>query len=105
MLCILMDDSGSSSRARQHSGLRVYRLEYLCNIITLPQDSCKVPVISAVGHETDFTIADLAADMRAPTPSAAAEIAAPSADTLYERIDALTRRAENSFLLVGLKKP
>lgn len=60
--------------------------------------NCKVPVISAVGHETDFTVADLAADMRAPTPSAAAELSAPSIDTIYEKIDILMRRAERSVL-------
>lgn len=59
---------------------------------------CKVPVISAVGHETDFTIADLAADMRAPTPSAAAELAVPSAEQLTERIDILVRRLTNAAL-------
>jgi len=52
--------------------------------------ACKTPVVSAVGHETDFTIADMAADLRAPTPSAAAELAVPEKDTLAGTIDGLT---------------
>jgi exodeoxyribonuclease VII large subunit len=53
---------------------------------------CPVPVVSAVGHETDFTIADFAADLRAPTPSAAAEIVVPSRAELLGTVDALKSR-------------
>ena len=52
----------------------------------------RVPVISAVGHETDVTIADLVADRRAPTPSAAAEIVVPDRRELVAAIDATRRR-------------
>jgi len=52
----------------------------------------RIPVISAVGHEIDYTIADLVADVRAPTPSAAAEIAVPNAESLKEQINHLTAR-------------
>ncbi len=50
-------------------------------------NSCKIPIVSAVGHEVDFTICDFASDLRAPTPSAAAEIITPETKELIENLD------------------
>jgi len=54
--------------------------------------SCAVPVISAIGHETDFTIADFVADLRAPTPSAAAELVVCTRQELVDRIGGLKHK-------------
>ena len=57
---------------------------------------CPKPVVSAVGHEIDFTIADFVADARAPTPSAAAEMVVPEARELREGLETLALRAERA---------
>ncbi len=75
--------------------------------------SCSIPIVSAVGHEIDFTIADFAADMRAPTPSAAAELVVPDGEALRNRLQRLSlgmrRVVENDLqrydvLLKGMKR-
>ena len=53
----------------------------------------KIPIISAVGHEVDFTIADFVADLRAPTPTAAAELVAPDVDNLMQKLFSIRQRA------------
>ncbi len=57
-----------------------------------------IPLISAIGHETDVTLIDFAADRRAPTPTAAAEIAVPVRAELMAQVDALSRRTRTAWL-------
>src|SRR5437763_8409925 len=57
--------------------------------------ACSIPTISAIGHETDFTISDFVADLRAPTPSAAAEVVIRAKSEICTQIDHMTRRVRH----------
>ena len=60
----------------------------------------RLPVVSGVGHETDFSICDFVADMRAPTPTAAAVLASPDRDALRDALAALRRRAARDMMRI-----
>ena len=67
--------------------------------------ACKIPVISAVGHEPDFTIADYVADLRAPTPTGAAEMAVPNMYDIFKYLDQISIRLnENISTTIKRKK-
>ncbi len=67
--------------------------------------ACEIPVISAVGHEIDFTICDFVSDLRAPTPSAAAELVSKNTNELIQKISLFERSLKNSIIkLVNLQK-
>ena len=70
--------------------LWAFNEEVLARVIA----ACKVPIIAGVGHETDFTIADFVADLRAPTPSAAAELVVRRKDEFFGHIDRICERLD-----------
>jgi exodeoxyribonuclease VII large subunit len=67
-------------------------------IVARAIDECTIPTISGVGHETDFTICDFVADCRAATPTAAAELAAPSREHLLSALSQLQQRLSRNML-------
>ena len=85
--CILLTRGGGSLE-----DLWAFNDEALAHTI----HRCETPIVSAVGHEVDFSIADFVADHRAPTPSAAAELLTPNSDNIRQSISILSSRLNNA---------
>ncbi|WP_101911560.1 exodeoxyribonuclease VII large subunit [Marasmitruncus massiliensis] len=118
---------GEGAAATVAAGIRALNVRKACDVIIIGRGggsiedlwafndeslartiaASEIPVVSAVGHETDFTIADFAADLRAPTPSAAAELVAPNIKDLQVYLDDLQNRAlsamKNRLERLGLR--
>lgn len=65
--------------------------------VVLAVSGCKTPIITAVGHETDTTLVDYASDQRAPTPSAAAELATPNKSDIIKSLEIISERIKSAF--------
>ena len=84
---LVQGDSAAPEIIKQIKHAQKYDLDTIIESVAREIHDCNIPVISAVGHEIDYTIADFVSDLRAPTPTAAAELAVPNINELKNRLN------------------